>query len=343
MHGLVTPTGYGSCMIIASASYVSGIRDTCYVNVIMPVPEKKVTSVSLSASNLTVIYKQPGTVQISAYLLPEDAGNKTLYWESTDNSIATVDQYGRVSAINPGTCKIRACTTDGSDISAECEINVIYAQPTGIEIVEEFDQDNDVTVEAKNRLTDALVCDGVRAFNKYKVKLLPSYTAQGADVIWTLEQIENNPFQMVNLLIKSDRSVEITAKNLIHSMVNRGAFLLRAQFGGFTATLKINVFEKVPVQMCWGLWIDPENYIEREGIVPLFPSHSESNIPEYIPFIEIISSTGKIYRNPQPGLIWKDPFLPDNSQDFLNEFTGAFFSPAGEFCEETNCHYVLKI
>ena len=60
---------------------------------------------------------------IVATITPENAINKPLEWSSSNESVATVDNEGRVSILLEGTCVITAKTTDGSNLSAECTIN----------------------------------------------------------------------------------------------------------------------------------------------------------------------------------------------------------------------------
>lgn len=83
-------------------------------------PQKiDVTSVTLSHTSLKLI---PGaTQQLTATVAPANATNKTVKWESTDKSVATVSSSGLVKAIADGTTTIVA-TADGK--SATCEVNV---------------------------------------------------------------------------------------------------------------------------------------------------------------------------------------------------------------------------
>jgi uncharacterized protein YjdB len=50
-----------------------------------------------------------------------------LKWESTDNRIAHVDGFGRVTAVNPGTTQIRCLTLDGS-VSASFTITCVWTE-----------------------------------------------------------------------------------------------------------------------------------------------------------------------------------------------------------------------
>ncbi len=45
-------------------------------------------------------------------------------WTSSDSSVATVDSNGKVTAMGVGTATITATTTDGSNLSASCTVNV---------------------------------------------------------------------------------------------------------------------------------------------------------------------------------------------------------------------------
>ncbi|MDE6410500.1 MAG: leucine-rich repeat protein, partial [Muribaculaceae bacterium] len=80
--------------------------------------------------------------RITATVLPEDATDKQLEWSSSDETVATVDQDGLVTILNPGECIITVRTTDGSDLSAECRLYVT----TGIENVSIDDSQEDIEV-----------------------------------------------------------------------------------------------------------------------------------------------------------------------------------------------------
>ncbi len=62
---------------------------------------------------------------LMATVLPEDASNKTLKWESSNTSIATVSPNGRVTALAEGTCTITCRATDGSGVYATCQVSAI--------------------------------------------------------------------------------------------------------------------------------------------------------------------------------------------------------------------------
>ena len=89
---------------------------TIPVNVIV-----RVESVTLDKTEAVV--DRDTTLQLSAVVLPEDAGDKTVKWSSSDTSVATVDQNGVVTAKKGGTAVITATTNDGG-LTASCTITV---------------------------------------------------------------------------------------------------------------------------------------------------------------------------------------------------------------------------
>lgn len=62
--------------------------------------------------------------QLNATVLPTDASNPNISWASNNKDVATVSEDGVVTALSPGVVKIRAKATDGSGISATCQITV---------------------------------------------------------------------------------------------------------------------------------------------------------------------------------------------------------------------------
>ena len=83
--------------------------------------DKKVTDVQLSKSTLRLDVGQ--TTSLTATVLPADADNKNVRWESSNPSVATVVGNGLVTAISVGKAVIVATTVDGSK-TAECNVTV---------------------------------------------------------------------------------------------------------------------------------------------------------------------------------------------------------------------------
>ncbi len=82
----------------------------------------KVTKIKIIPES--VVLKPLQTEQLTAQVLPENATNKSVSWNSSDSNIATVDQNGLVTAQTPGTATISATATDGSGMAGTCQVDV---------------------------------------------------------------------------------------------------------------------------------------------------------------------------------------------------------------------------
>lgn len=124
-NGKVVCTGYGTA-VISAVSEDGGYMATCIItankNVILP------SSITLDKSNATINVGESFT--LNANVLPDNADNKIIVWNSDDADIASVNNEGEVTGIKAGTTKIIAMT-QANDLKAECLITVL--QPvTGI-------------------------------------------------------------------------------------------------------------------------------------------------------------------------------------------------------------------
>lgn len=86
-------------------------------------PQISVSSISLNKT--TGILKIGQVDNLIATIIPDNAVNKNITWTSSDPTIATVDQAGKVTAIKEGSAFITATTQDGTNLKATCNINVV--------------------------------------------------------------------------------------------------------------------------------------------------------------------------------------------------------------------------
>ncbi len=126
--GKVTALAVGTAVITATTNDGTNLSASCIVTV----TPKKAVSISLDKEKLSLELKEHG--QLRATVLPEDAGNRSVRWNSEDESIAMVNTDGVVSAIGVGTTVITATTADGTNLSASCEVTVLPVLATGIQL-----------------------------------------------------------------------------------------------------------------------------------------------------------------------------------------------------------------
>ena len=124
-EGVVTAIAEGDAVITAEAG---GKEAQCTVTV-LPVP---VESVTIDVNVFELVVGQTRT--LTATVLPENAGDKTVTWSSSDDAIATVSAEGVVTAIAEGNATITAAA-GGKE--AKCTVYVLPVQVESVTISEE--------------------------------------------------------------------------------------------------------------------------------------------------------------------------------------------------------------
>ncbi len=123
-EGLVTAVSPGNAIITATTTDGSNLSATCSLFVKQNIIY--VTSISLDKTSATITEGED--LQLMATVLPEDATNKTVTWNSSNSSVATVSTDGLVTAKSPGSAIITAMTADGTNLSATCVVTVVDNQ-----------------------------------------------------------------------------------------------------------------------------------------------------------------------------------------------------------------------
>ena len=81
-----------------------------------------ITSITLANETLEISRGNEETINVT--LKPADASKKKLKWESSDDSIATVDENGKIKALKQGTVTITVSSKDDVNVSCQCSITV---------------------------------------------------------------------------------------------------------------------------------------------------------------------------------------------------------------------------
>ena len=117
--GKVTAYSAGSAMISAIATDGTLVRG----GYVVTVKDGYVKVTTVNASGKTELY--PKAVSYSAYeIYPVDADDKTVSWTSSKPEVATVNEYGVVTALTVGTTVITATANDGSGVSGSYTVTV---------------------------------------------------------------------------------------------------------------------------------------------------------------------------------------------------------------------------
>ena len=116
--GIVTAIATGEAIITVATTDGSNLSATCKV-IVVPV-----LAMSIELDQTEVSVEEKSDLQLTATILPEHTTNKEVAWSSSDKWVASVDNYGLVTMYSAGEVIITATTTDGTNLSATCSINV---------------------------------------------------------------------------------------------------------------------------------------------------------------------------------------------------------------------------
>ena len=195
----------GTATITAS---VAGKTATCKVTILSESGEVGLESIQLNKTELRTTEGDKNKLTVS-YNPNNTTVDKTVAWTSSDNKVATVDEYGNVTSVGAGTATITA-TVAGK--TATCKVTV-----TKKEVALESIKLNKTAVSGK-----------VGDSEKLTVSYNPNNTTVDKTVAWT----------------SSDKRVATVDKNGNVEMVGVGSATITATVAGKTATCKVTVSKK---------------------------------------------------------------------------------------------------
>lgn len=118
-EGVVSALALGKTTITAAATDGSNVTAQCVITVVPVVA----TALELSSQSIDLMVGQSHT--LTANFTPANTTNMAVTWASANTTIATVSAEGEVTALALGTVEVTATTTDGSNLSATCTVNVV--------------------------------------------------------------------------------------------------------------------------------------------------------------------------------------------------------------------------
>lgn len=146
-NGVVTSKNSGSTIITATTH--NGLKTEFFIEV-----ETSVTNITLNSNEINL--NPGGTFKLDATVNPSNASNKNIKWISANESIATVDQSGNVTADVAGTTYISAVSADGK-VVATCTVNVskpVVTKPAKVKIKSAKKKGKKITLKWK-KISDA--------------------------------------------------------------------------------------------------------------------------------------------------------------------------------------------
>lgn len=117
--GLVTAINNGAATITVTSKENPSIMAKCLVKVGAPV---LVTDVTVQPAELNL--KTDGTYQLSVSVLPSNADERGVTFESSNTAVATVSASGLITAKGPGSATITVTAKDSSGKKATCTVTV---------------------------------------------------------------------------------------------------------------------------------------------------------------------------------------------------------------------------
>lgn len=127
-NGLVTGLAAGTTLVTAKSTLDPSVYAYCFVDVYQPEPEPvSPTSIELNKTEHEMTVGDTFDLKVNS-VQPTDAV-KTVTWESSDDTIASVSSGGNVTALKAGTVTVTATSTLDPTVKATCTFNI--SEPSG--------------------------------------------------------------------------------------------------------------------------------------------------------------------------------------------------------------------
>ncbi len=193
------PKAPDATTVLPSTMYCQYIRVYEWV----PTAPLAITYLALTPNPVTV--PKGKSLVIGATVIPANATNKTMNWQSSDNTIATVDVNGSVTGIAAGSATITATTTDGSNKTATSTVTVIDPYGYNFILNPGFELDNAIvqkpvswsewSPKTPSSVDSAKVITG----NPHTGTYYGSMTGKAAYQVMTFQTVNNIPNGIYNL------------------------------------------------------------------------------------------------------------------------------------------------
>lgn len=130
-NGLVTALKAGTVTITATANDAGGVSE----NIKIVIKEKQVLAETIEFDLADELYVGD-EVSLEAKISPSNTSVKVAQWSSTNPTVATVNESGKLVAVNAGKVTIVAKTTDGSNLKFSKQVTVVaFSGPSEVTYV----------------------------------------------------------------------------------------------------------------------------------------------------------------------------------------------------------------
>ena len=116
-NGLITALAIGEAQITASTK-----KDNHQAICTVKVNPISVKNIELNSTRKSVLIDE--SFQLYSTIYPQNAANQKVYWKSSNEEVATVDEQGNVKTHKKGYTIITVSSMENNNISAECYITV---------------------------------------------------------------------------------------------------------------------------------------------------------------------------------------------------------------------------
>lgn len=202
-EGNITALAEGYATITVSAS--NSVEEKC--SVIVSYTENPIRGINITPSKVTL--EEGKTVTLSVSFVPEKpTGDTTIEWSSYNEKVATVDKYGKVTAVGVGETYIAAKAVNGTLSTIRITVTEAKKYPiTNVKLNE-------------NKKT-------IKTGEKFKLiaTISPSYTTDDKTIEWS----------------SSNNNVATVDENGIVKAIKIGTTTITAKAGTRTATCEITV------------------------------------------------------------------------------------------------------
>ena len=135
-RGKITAVAEGETVINAVSAFKNSITASCALTVIPAPTELKSVVVTPSSMPKMIV---GGKMDLTYSYKPENAQYPRVIWSSSDPSVVSVDQDGRISAVKEGTVTVSAAAEAGNNVKGTCRVTVMNGTMINTAAMEQTD------------------------------------------------------------------------------------------------------------------------------------------------------------------------------------------------------------